>query len=374
MTARLTWLLVVLATLLAAPSYAYTDRGGFGVGLKNRVWGNFSEPGPPSSDFCLQLGGMLQTTELASTANASGVGLLFQAHLYDYETGLYLMRARVYDPRTGSFLQRDPEGFVDSVNPYAGMGWDPINLRDPTGRCVWEPNAKKQEACWNRAQKSVPAPRKCASTMAAILQNQPFEISEDNAACVFAVYSAKEGILVASDGQKQEGKDLHRDRLHRRLVKAFSQFLLKRAAGAGISEDEVPDAARRSTAAYRTGLNLAESLLGRDVNRYLYGRTNAVIPRILAQGQPVYEGLKKVTPPKYWLREDSKHPPSAVGGDYFLDRGRSDRVECESRPVVPNFEVYDGPEKERCLEKGRPRRVAVGAWKRTPVYPVTGKD
>ncbi|CAN0590709.1 unnamed protein product, partial [Laminaria digitata] len=32
------------------------------------------------------------------------------------------------------FLQPDPEGFADSVNPYAGFGWDPVNLRDPTGR------------------------------------------------------------------------------------------------------------------------------------------------------------------------------------------------------------------------------------------------
>src|SRR5688572_22130446 len=32
------------------------------------------------------------------------------------------------------FLQRDPNGYEDSVNLYAGFRWDPINLRDPTGR------------------------------------------------------------------------------------------------------------------------------------------------------------------------------------------------------------------------------------------------
>jgi len=32
------------------------------------------------------------------------------------------------------FLQRDPSGFVDSVNVYAAMANDPINNRDPTGR------------------------------------------------------------------------------------------------------------------------------------------------------------------------------------------------------------------------------------------------
>jgi hypothetical protein len=33
-------------------------------------------------------------------------------------------------------LQRDPEGFVDSVNVYAALANDPVNNRDPTGRWV----------------------------------------------------------------------------------------------------------------------------------------------------------------------------------------------------------------------------------------------
>ncbi len=37
------------------------------------------------------------------------------------------------------FLQRDPEGYEDSVNLYAGMRWDPVNLRDPTGELAWAP-------------------------------------------------------------------------------------------------------------------------------------------------------------------------------------------------------------------------------------------
>lgn len=62
-----------------------------------------------------------------------GNHVLFQAHLYDEDIGIYLMRARVYDPRTGQFLQRDPIPFVDGINVYAGMANDPINYRDPTG-------------------------------------------------------------------------------------------------------------------------------------------------------------------------------------------------------------------------------------------------
>jgi hypothetical protein len=40
------------------------------------------------------------------------------------------------ESRVGSpeFLQRDPEGYADSVNVYAAMANDPINNRDPTGR------------------------------------------------------------------------------------------------------------------------------------------------------------------------------------------------------------------------------------------------
>ncbi|MCK6549865.1 RHS repeat-associated core domain-containing protein [Myxococcota bacterium] len=55
-------------------------------------------------------------------------------HLYDYDADLYLARARVLDPRTGAFLQRDPSGYEDSVNLYAGFRNNPINNRDPDGQ------------------------------------------------------------------------------------------------------------------------------------------------------------------------------------------------------------------------------------------------
>ncbi|MCC7386357.1 MAG: RHS repeat-associated core domain-containing protein [Deltaproteobacteria bacterium] len=63
-----------------------------------------------------------------------GNGLLFQAHLWDADAGLYLARARVLDPTTGTFLQRDPSGYSDSVNLYAFTAGDPVNHRDPTGK------------------------------------------------------------------------------------------------------------------------------------------------------------------------------------------------------------------------------------------------
>jgi hypothetical protein len=49
------------------------------------------------------------------------------------------MRGRVFDPHTGTFLQLDPEGLVDSTNPYAGFAHDTVNNRDPTGRFLFVP-------------------------------------------------------------------------------------------------------------------------------------------------------------------------------------------------------------------------------------------
>ena len=73
------------------------------------------------------------TRPLEVTQSLVGNEVGFQAHLHDTDAGLILMRARAFDPSTGQFLQPDPVGHADSVNLYAGMAWDPVNLRDPTG-------------------------------------------------------------------------------------------------------------------------------------------------------------------------------------------------------------------------------------------------
>ena len=66
----------------------------------------------------------------------SGLGqpFLFQGQWFDYDAGLLFLRARHYDPSTGQFLQRDPDGYVASVNAYAGFANDPVGMRDPLGR------------------------------------------------------------------------------------------------------------------------------------------------------------------------------------------------------------------------------------------------
>jgi len=58
---------------------------------------------------------------------------LFHGQYYDFEAGLVYMRARHYEPFSGRFLQPDPMGYEDSVNPYAAFVNNPQSMRDPSG-------------------------------------------------------------------------------------------------------------------------------------------------------------------------------------------------------------------------------------------------
>jgi uncharacterized protein RhaS with RHS repeats len=49
------------------------------------------------------------------------------------ETDLYHFRARTYDPSVGAFLQEDPIGYADGLNPVAYVAGNPISLTDPWG-------------------------------------------------------------------------------------------------------------------------------------------------------------------------------------------------------------------------------------------------
>jgi RHS repeat-associated protein len=63
----------------------------------------------------------------------SGNRFLFTGREYDEETELYHYRSRAYEPATGSFLQEDPLGYADGVNPVAYVGANPLNFVDPFG-------------------------------------------------------------------------------------------------------------------------------------------------------------------------------------------------------------------------------------------------
>jgi RHS repeat-associated protein len=58
----------------------------------------------------------------------------YAAREFDFDTGLYLYRARYYDPRVGRFISRDPIGFEGGdVNRYVYVFNNPLNYSDPTG-------------------------------------------------------------------------------------------------------------------------------------------------------------------------------------------------------------------------------------------------
>ncbi|MGH7663738.1 MAG: RHS repeat-associated core domain-containing protein [Gemmatimonadaceae bacterium] len=63
--------------------------------------------------------------------------LRFTAREYDSETELYYYRARYYDPDITRFISEDPIGLAGGINPFAYVGNDPINRRDPTGLTCW---------------------------------------------------------------------------------------------------------------------------------------------------------------------------------------------------------------------------------------------
>jgi RHS repeat-associated protein len=79
-----------------------------------------------------------QPKTAAARLARSGIGspFLFQGQYFDYDSGLFYLRARFYDPFAGIFLEPDPSGYEDSVNLYAAFGQNPASHRDPTGRGI----------------------------------------------------------------------------------------------------------------------------------------------------------------------------------------------------------------------------------------------
>ena len=104
-------------------------------------WGNLNTGGevaflPVQEDGVVYYEAQPDPQTAASEQARSTVGspILFHGQYFDYETGLIYLRARFYDPFSGMFLEPDPHGYQDSVNPYAAMGNNPVGRRDPSGR------------------------------------------------------------------------------------------------------------------------------------------------------------------------------------------------------------------------------------------------
>jgi RHS repeat-associated protein len=114
-------------------------------GVLQDEWNNtnsfVSIPLDASSTNAVLFAGSLPGITAPVKLNRSSSSLLFHGQVFDFDAGLLYCRARYYDPTTGMFLQRDPAGYEDSVNQYAGFANNPVNFRDPTGMFVWDPDS-----------------------------------------------------------------------------------------------------------------------------------------------------------------------------------------------------------------------------------------
>jgi len=66
--------------------------------------------------------------------SAIGMTTLFTGREFDPESGLYYFRARYWNTSLGRFISRDPAGYVDGYNLYAG--YYEVKTTDPMGFAV----------------------------------------------------------------------------------------------------------------------------------------------------------------------------------------------------------------------------------------------
>jgi hypothetical protein len=247
------------------------------------------------------------------------------------------------------FLQRDPEGYEDSVNLYAGMRWDPVNLRDPTGRCVWEDDPDKRNKCWESAD-FPDAEATCGDLMQQVFDGSRSELPRgasrfETYFCMAATYAERPGVTVTGEEAKQAGADLH-DAFHQRMVRLGIRAEYDAAVRRyGENSQTWDHSINMSAGTRRLSGGGTESILGRDVNRYLYGRAN----RLLGATQPIYEQVKKRLPEKYWPRH-SDDPAAATGGDFYWKKGIWHWLMCNDRAYVPAMTDSDAEVARECAK------------------------
>ncbi|MCC7386359.1 MAG: RHS repeat-associated core domain-containing protein, partial [Deltaproteobacteria bacterium] len=301
------------------------------------------------------------TASTPSDRSSVGNALAFQGHLWDADAGLYLARARVLSPRTGAFLSRDPSGFSDSVNAYGLARNDSINQRDPTGACVWENTEEEQLACWRRVGDflEVGDPRERYEVFVAdVVARRPERlVSKDadvEALTLFIIYSMRSGVTVKDSALKAAGVDLHQDELHRYMVQLLARNFFDQAvrdkelgprqlmpAERKLADRSVPEIALNLVSRQREAHRLTESVLGRDINRYFWGRARPWRTRL---GNPVYKIIKFFRGEA--ARTNPEHPIAANGGDFFTSLGLVHHTLCGDVPLVPSLSEAN----DQCVE------------------------
>jgi len=130
---------VVRLNLIGAPGNEITVR--VLAGILEDAWGN-ANPGEtipfdyPHAPNQVVYAAPTNTAPVQVARSVVGSPFLFHGQYFDYDAGLVYLRMRFYDPSSGLFLERDPEGYTDSVNLYAAFAHNPVSFRDPAGRSV----------------------------------------------------------------------------------------------------------------------------------------------------------------------------------------------------------------------------------------------
>ncbi|HEV2953958.1 MAG TPA: RHS repeat-associated core domain-containing protein, partial [Candidatus Dormibacteraeota bacterium] len=69
---------------------------------------------------------------VSSNIGVADTSIRYDGQLWDYQDGLYYLRARFYDPATAQFISRDP-AVASTREPYGYVGDSPLNGSDSSG-------------------------------------------------------------------------------------------------------------------------------------------------------------------------------------------------------------------------------------------------
>lgn len=127
-----------------------------------------------------------ETTVLSSNgtvlaASAYGNRVTWQGREISWKTGLLFFRSRYYAPSVGRWLSKDRLGIAGGGNLYEAFNDNPINYRDPLGRCS-EPGGVFADRYWNSLMRNPFSPY---NVIARHLRNPAIDIGQTRRGTMF---------------------------------------------------------------------------------------------------------------------------------------------------------------------------------------------